>query len=163
LARAGKARRHALLLRGADPSRDRRGARGDRVARLPAPHKGDPASESEARRLTGARAARALEAEPREPSSVAALGQRGGHDVLPRRGKAVLLDDHPAVVVGARELGEEALEVGVAGAELAEDAVPPRLVPTGRTPQDVEANVLQVDVVDPVPPVAKPAQRVAPG
>ena len=42
-ARAREARGHALLLRGADPPRDRRGARRDRVARLAAPHEGDPA------------------------------------------------------------------------------------------------------------------------
>ena len=44
-ARAREARDHALLLRGADPPRDRRGARRDRVARLAAPHEGDPAPE----------------------------------------------------------------------------------------------------------------------
>src|SRR5204863_6387794 len=50
-ARAREARGHALLLRGADSSRDRRGARRDRVARLAAAHEGDPAAESEARRF----------------------------------------------------------------------------------------------------------------
>ena len=39
-ARAREARRDALLLRGADAARDRRGARGHRVARLAAPHEG---------------------------------------------------------------------------------------------------------------------------
>ena len=43
--RAREARRHALLLRGADPPRDRRGARRHRVARLAAPYEGDPAPE----------------------------------------------------------------------------------------------------------------------
>ena len=54
---AREARRHALLLRGADPARDRRGARRHRVARLAAPHEGDPAPE-------GASLRRA----PREPA-----------------------------------------------------------------------------------------------
>ena len=44
-ARAREARRDALLLRGADAARDRRGARRHRVARLAAPHEGDPAFE----------------------------------------------------------------------------------------------------------------------
>ncbi len=48
-ARAREARRHALLLRGADPPRDRRGARRDRVARLAAPHEGDPPPQGTAR------------------------------------------------------------------------------------------------------------------
>ena len=43
--RAREARRHALLLRGADPARDRRGPRRHRVARLAAAHEGDPAPE----------------------------------------------------------------------------------------------------------------------
>ena len=43
--RAREARRHALLLRGADAARDRRGARRHRVARLAAAHEGDPAPE----------------------------------------------------------------------------------------------------------------------
>ena len=42
---AREARRHALLLRGADAARDRRGARRHRVARLAAAHEGDPAPE----------------------------------------------------------------------------------------------------------------------
>ena len=42
---AREARRHALLLRGADAARDRRGARRHRVAGLAAPHEGDPAPE----------------------------------------------------------------------------------------------------------------------
>src|SRR5207248_608549 len=41
-ARAGEARGHPLLLRGADPARDRRGPRRHRVACLAAPHQGDP-------------------------------------------------------------------------------------------------------------------------
>ena len=49
-ARAREARRHALLLRGADPARDRRGARRDRVARLAAAHEGDPPPEGAPRR-----------------------------------------------------------------------------------------------------------------
>ena len=46
--RTREARRHPLLLRGADAARDRRGARRHRVARLPAPHEGDPAPEGAA-------------------------------------------------------------------------------------------------------------------
>src|SRR6185503_17493114 len=42
-ARAGEARRRALLLREPDAARDRRGPRRDRVARLPAAHEGRPA------------------------------------------------------------------------------------------------------------------------
>ena len=52
---AGEARRHALLLRGADPARDRRGARRDRVAGLAAAHEGDPAPEGPPGRRAGAR------------------------------------------------------------------------------------------------------------
>ena len=55
---AGEARRHALLLRGADPARDRRGARRDRVARLAAAHEGDPPPEGPPRRRRCPRAAR---------------------------------------------------------------------------------------------------------
>ena len=54
-ARAREARRHALLLRGADAARDRRGARRHRVARLAAPHEGDPPPEGAPRRLGAAR------------------------------------------------------------------------------------------------------------
>ena len=48
-ARAREARRDALLLRGADPPRDRRGARRHRVPRLAAPHEGDPPPQGAAR------------------------------------------------------------------------------------------------------------------
>ncbi len=44
-ARARAARRRPLLLREPHPARDRRGARGDRVARLPAAHQGSDAAE----------------------------------------------------------------------------------------------------------------------
>ena len=47
---AREARRHALLLRGADAARDRRGARRHRVPRLPAAHEGDPPAEGPPRR-----------------------------------------------------------------------------------------------------------------
>jgi len=47
-ARAREARRHALLLRGADPTRDRRGARGDGIAGLAVAHEGDPAPQGAA-------------------------------------------------------------------------------------------------------------------
>src|SRR5439155_23518863 len=63
-ARAGEARRHALLLRRADPARDRRGARSDGIARLPAAYEGDPAPQVAARRVARARATRALTATP---------------------------------------------------------------------------------------------------
>ena len=49
-ARAREARRHALLLRGADAARDRRGARRDRVAGLAAPHEGRAAPQGAALR-----------------------------------------------------------------------------------------------------------------
>ena len=52
---AGEARHHALLLRGADLARDRRGARSDRVPRLAAPHEGDPAPQGASRGCRGAR------------------------------------------------------------------------------------------------------------
>ncbi len=59
-ARAREARRHALLLRGADAPRDRRGARRYRVSRLPAPHEGDPAAEGPSLRRDAARRSRSL-------------------------------------------------------------------------------------------------------
>src|SRR5262249_37238621 len=59
-ARAREARGDALLLRGADPARDRRGARRHRVARLAAAHEGDLALEGAPRRVGGTRAARPL-------------------------------------------------------------------------------------------------------
>ena len=49
-ARARAAGRRPLLLREPHPARDRRGARGDRVARLPATHQGRDAVESPCRR-----------------------------------------------------------------------------------------------------------------
>ena len=55
-ARAREARRHALLLRGADAARDRRGARRDRVARVAAAHEGDPPPEGAPRRRRRSRA-----------------------------------------------------------------------------------------------------------
>ena len=51
---AREARRHALLLRGADLAGDRRGARSHRVAGLPAAHESDPAAEGTARRRRSA-------------------------------------------------------------------------------------------------------------
>ena len=56
---AREARDHALLLRGADPPRDRRGARRDRVARLPAPHEGRAAAEVAPQRRRGPKLATA--------------------------------------------------------------------------------------------------------
>src|SRR2546423_1469989 len=47
-ARAREARRDALLLRGADPARDRRGPGRDRVPGLAAPHEGDSAPQGAA-------------------------------------------------------------------------------------------------------------------
>ena len=43
---AREARRRPLLLREPDPAGDRRGARGDRIARVTASHEGRPTSES---------------------------------------------------------------------------------------------------------------------
>ena len=64
-ARAREARHHALLLRGADAPRDRRGPRGHRVARLAAAHQGRAAAEGAAAGLPRARAARAAVGSPR--------------------------------------------------------------------------------------------------
>ena len=64
---AREARRHALLLRGADAARDRRGARRDRVPGLAAPHQGRAAAEGAARRAASAGRGRA-----RTPSASAA-------------------------------------------------------------------------------------------
>ena len=52
-ARAREARRRALLLREPDPARDRRGARGHRVARVAAAHQGRAAPAVQARRRAG--------------------------------------------------------------------------------------------------------------
>ena len=52
-------RDHALLLRGADAARDRRGAGRHRVPRLPAAHQGDPPPQGEAPGQPGAGLARA--------------------------------------------------------------------------------------------------------
>src|SRR5207302_1514519 len=69
-ARAREARGHALLLRGADSPRDRRGARRHRVARLAAAHEGDPAPEGAARRLARQTSRRRLMIDAmRSPSS----------------------------------------------------------------------------------------------
>ena len=71
-----KPRDHALLLRGADPARDRRGARRDRVPRLAAAHEGHPAAEGAdagAGRAGPGRAplgSRAAMAEPREIDAI---------------------------------------------------------------------------------------------
>ena len=70
--RAREARGHALLLRGADAARDRRGARRHRVARLAAPHEGDPAPEGAARGALGAL--------PRSTSTETALAAGPGYD-----------------------------------------------------------------------------------
>ena len=59
-ARAREDRRHALLLRGADAPRDRRGARRDRVPRLAAAHEGDPAAPRTALRRGRPRRCRQL-------------------------------------------------------------------------------------------------------
>src|SRR5439155_16895627 len=66
----------------------------------------------------------------------------------------VLLHYDPAAVAGAHELGGDALEVHVALAELAEDAVLDRLdgIPAlaPRPRRDLRVVVLEVDVPDPV-------------
>ena len=64
----------------------------------------------------------------------------------------VVLDDDPAGV--AVEPGQESDEVDIARPELAEHAVPPRGRPVRRLPEDAEVGVLDVDVVDSIPPVA---------
>src|SRR5439155_1168137 len=61
VARAREARRDALLLRGADAAGDRRGARRDRVARLPAPHESDSPLEGAPLGGVRARCTRALD------------------------------------------------------------------------------------------------------
>src|SRR4029079_5109083 len=53
-ARAREARRHPLLLRGADPAGDRRGSGRHRIARLAAAYEGDPAPEGATFVLDGA-------------------------------------------------------------------------------------------------------------
>ena len=63
---AREARRHALLLRGADAPRDRRGARRHRVARLAAAHEGDPPAEGPPRR----RRPRAVRVVPRDSVTI---------------------------------------------------------------------------------------------
>ena len=68
--RAREAGRHALLLRGADPARDRRGARRDGIAGLAATHEGDPAAQGTSRRSCRRRTALATTARPlRLPST----------------------------------------------------------------------------------------------
>src|SRR4051794_22261710 len=81
----------------------------------------------------------------REPAAVSPLRLDRALGALARRGDPVLLDDNPAVV--AVELREEAGEVDVAGAEVAEDAAARGALEVGRRVQHVEADVLQVDVV----------------
>src|SRR5262245_9191248 len=81
-----------------------------------------------------------------EPAPVACLrlDLRGG--IVLRAGHPVLLHHEPAVV--AVEPGEEAVEVGVAGAELAERAGAPGLGPVARAAHHLEPDVLQVQVLD---------------
>ena len=67
---AREARRHPLLLRGADAAGDRRGARGDGVARLAAPHEGRAAAQGAARRRRPRhRSTRSASARPRRRGS----------------------------------------------------------------------------------------------
>ncbi len=86
-ARAREARRHALLLRGADPARDRRGARSDRVARLAAPHEGDPPAQGAHRRRPAAPL-------PRSSNPPSPAGIRCGSN-RPRRTSPVWLPPSP--------------------------------------------------------------------
>ena len=72
---------HALLLRGADAARDRRGARRDRVARLAAAHEGDPAPEGASCRAASS---------ARRPTATADRATR--LSVRPPRGGAVSLN-----------------------------------------------------------------------
>src|SRR5919197_4963711 len=71
----------------------------------------------------------------------------------------VLLDNEPSRV--AVEVTEEPVEIDVAGAELAEDARGPRLVPARRAAEDVEADILQVHVVHTLAPGSQRRHGIA--
>ena len=106
-ARAREARRHALLLRGADAARDRRGARRDRVARLAAAHEGDPAP---ARPGSAAPSARrrldALAAATRLRFASVRTVSRGGADRMPAVEPGKIRN---VAVVGHRGTGKTSL------------------------------------------------------
>ena len=82
-ARAGEARRHPLLLRGADTARDRRGARRDRVARLAAAYEGSPPAQGAPLRRRVARAGG--DVARRRSAAAAALERRSHRARLPFR------------------------------------------------------------------------------
>src|SRR5579884_1059864 len=77
----------------------------------------------------------------------------------------VLLDDEPAPVAAGAQALEHGLERHVAGPEPAERPAPPDLLHRRRVghdlPDDAEARVLQVQVVDPPVPLAHRRQRIA--
>jgi hypothetical protein len=95
------------------------------------------------------------------PVSRLRLDLRSG--LVVRARNPVLLDDEPTVVAARRELGKEPVEVDVPGAELAEDASAPRLVPRVGGPKNIQADVLQMDVLNAVAPVPKGRDRLAAG
>ena len=86
-------RRHAVLLRGADPRRDRRDPRRDRVARLPDPHEGRrrPPRPAHRGRLTR-RAVRRVSEPRRDGDAVTVL------PVVPAYGSADATDRAPAAL-----------------------------------------------------------------
>ena len=108
-ARAREARHHALLLRGAHAAGDRRGARRHRVARVAAPHQGDPAPQSAA---GGAR-----RSAPRSSARRCVLGAAAGVNSTPpndTRGTRLLAHSRPSTirnvaVVGHRGTGKTSL------------------------------------------------------
>src|SRR4029450_13223087 len=73
------------------------------------------------------------------PVSRLCLDLRSG--LVARARNPVLLDDEPTVVAARRELGKEPVEVDVPGAELAEDAPAPRLVPRVGGPKNGRGGV----------------------
>src|SRR4029453_9076695 len=95
------------------------------------------------------------------PVSRLCLDLRSG--LVVRARNPVLLDDEPTVVAARRELGKETVEVDVPRAELEEDAPAPRLVPRAGGAENVQADVLQVDVLDAVAPVPKGSDRLPAG
>src|SRR5439155_6327617 len=77
----------------------------------------------------------------------------------------ILFDADPALVADPGQLGEEALQIDVAAAELAEDPAPPGLERVGAiaddAAEDVRPHVLDVHVGDARAPVAQRLDRIA--
>ena len=94
-----------------------------------------------------------------EPAAVPNLRLDLRGRVVVRSGHPVLLDDEPARI--AVELCEEPGQVDVSSPELAEDAAAPRLDP--RPVQPVEADVLDVEVLDALAPVPEGDDGIAAG